>query len=195
MSISDDDQVFYNYKITACFHHLDQDYSGFITAEQIRRLGERVIEEVSKSAPVTQEQADKVRRAADSFWHAVTQMADANGDGRIALDEYIDAFRTGVMNRPEGFDETFGNVLLAFKDILDVDGNNSVSYNEFAALHRAYNIGEEATRAAFDRLDLDHSGELDMDEFARAAREYYQDTDRSAAGNDLWGALDIRTAA
>lgn len=82
--------------------------------------------------------------------HAYLQRMDANGDGRVDEDEYLDYMGRGFAR-------------------MDRDGNGVLEGDELPPGARPVTLHEhrQALRAAFRRQDRNHDGYLDAAELAR----------------------------
>jgi len=53
----------------------------------------------------------------------------------------------------------------------------------------AWRVDETDAREQFARMDTDRDGLISLDEFGRAAEEFFTSNGEGAVGNSLWGRL------
>lgn len=95
------------------------------------------------------------------------QAMDIDGNGIITLEEFQHAFEKN------GIHDT--NLVKLFNSI-DTNQTGSLSYSEFlaATMRRKMFLDEERLIEAFDRLDVDGNGYLEIDDFKRLMGEEFQ---------------------
>ncbi|KLL11056.1 calcium-binding protein [Protofrankia sp. BMG5.30] len=119
------------------------------------------------------------------FWLELLRHADSSSD-RLTRDEYIVATRlasvdTSRINVAEGIPH-------ALFDLIDIDGDNEVSKDEFARYEReVWKISAPDAVDVFAALDVDGDGRISRQEFIRAFREFYFSSDLEAPGSLLFG--------
>ncbi|MEV7087867.1 EF-hand domain-containing protein [Streptomyces sp. NPDC093085] len=105
---------------------------------------------------------------------------------RLTKDQFVEAarlasFDTSRFNVAEGSGH-------AIFDVIDADGDNEISGEEFGRLVKdVWKSEAPGTMEAFHRLDTDGDGVISRQEFIRAMREYYFSDDPEAPGSLFFG--------
>jgi Ca2+-binding EF-hand superfamily protein len=113
--------------------------------------------------------------------------ADLNGDKNISLEEFQtlkkkQAAKNGNTYNEKQINELFedkdrdGNGVLSYKEFgahpVDLDDDKSISYEEFAAMHKkraeraGRTVNEEWVKSTFPKKDTDGDGKLSYEELA-----------------------------
>ena len=111
---------------------------------------------------------------------------DADGDGRISLEEHIASYDVSL-NNPEMFQQLTMQYTQNVFGLWDQDHDGKLSVDEYAKLLGCYGGKEQDARNAFRHLDRDGDGYLDADEIVKAVEEFYLSDDPDAPGNWLIG--------
>ena len=170
-------------KLTALFRCHDRDGDGFLTKADYEGFAQRVCE-LWKYAPGTYEY-DTAHAQNEAVWNYVQEVADADKDGRVSLDEHLAAY-DNTLSDEKIFDRMvvrYGDTLL---NLCDLDRDGKVSEAEYVAFSECYGVAREASQEAFRLLDLNGSGYVSIEEMMKRGREFYGD-DPDAPGNWLVG--------
>ncbi|GIG70061.1 EF-hand domain-containing protein [Phytomonospora endophytica] len=174
-------------KLDRAFGHLDVDKNGSIEYQDLIDLASRLL-----SAFEVTPASDKGQAVLDSFegfWDAMVAAADMDGDRRLSPQEWRAGMSGAFIERDGGFDRSMRPAVKAVADLLDTDGNGTLSIEEFRAMQRAFGTAAEDVEPAFARIDTDGSGELTVGELVEAARQFYIGADESAPGNSFFGPI------
>ncbi|MFJ9577422.1 EF-hand domain-containing protein [Streptomyces sp. NPDC101191] len=111
----------------------------------------------------------------------------ADGANRLSKEQYHFAIRavsvdTSRFNMVEG-------VPHAVFDIMDTDGDNTISQAEFKKYLDVWNITDPGAMDTFAQLDTDGDGCISRHEFIRAVREFFYSSDLDAPGSLIFGRL------
>ncbi|MCX4527120.1 MULTISPECIES: EF-hand domain-containing protein [unclassified Streptomyces] len=175
-------------KLSRAFAHFDTDGSGHLESQDFVDLGSRML--AAFGEPATSPKGTAVMSGLVDFWTALSAELDRAKDGRIDLAEYQQGMRR-LYVEGKAYDTTFRPLAQAVVELIDTDGDGTVSRQEFHTAQRVFDggLGEAAAQEAFARIDSDGDGQLTVDEFETAIREYYTDPSDQAAGNVLFGRL------
>lgn len=154
---------FLNRKIDVCFQHGDQNGDGVLEKE------------------------DTLLAAFENFWTRVSLVMDTNRDGKVTPLEWREGMLNAFANNPEQFAEGLRPLAAALFAVCDRDDDGKVSPQEFACFQKAFGTSAGNTRIAFERLDRDGDGYLEVGELLDAWTEYYTSADPEARGNWLYG--------
>ena len=170
-------------KYEKLFALLDANGDGVIAEDDFELMGGRVLAAVGeeRSAAKGKEYADALM----TYWRALREIADADGDGRIDKGE----FRQALHQASDQFDVLIGPLYRAGFHLADRDDDGLVDRAEFVAIISATGVPEAEAGVAFDQL-AEHGGQLTKDQLMTAASRYYRDEDpANTASHLLFGAL------
>jgi tellurite resistance protein TerC len=122
------------------------------------------------------------------LFDALLSHMDANGDQEISREEFFAALGRTVRDRT-GFDSAVRAAASALLQVADTDGNGVLDPGEYTRLAAVYGARAEQAARAFDRLDRDHSGTLDLAELSLAIGQFFTSRDPQAGGNVVFGYL------
>ncbi|NUP02480.1 MAG: hypothetical protein HOW71_13890 [Nonomuraea sp.] len=141
------------------FEDLDADGDGFLTRNDYVALAHLRLQKTGVRADTAEGEA--VVEAFLNTWDTHVSALDADHDGQIGREEYVESFlalvRTGALEgvlRPM-FRATF--------DLADHDGDGELTAEEFRTLWSR----DDGLSAAFDRADADGDGRISFEEYAR----------------------------
>ena len=129
--------------IKSAFARYDLDGNGTLDKKEI----EAMLRELKKKPPTKRQ------------LNAIFEQADANGDGAISFEEFVDVITKLRKNKEQ-------EILECFK-IFDQDGNGTIDKQE---LLNIFMMTKEEVEPAdvdilFDQYDVDGNGVIDFDEF------------------------------
>ncbi|MFF8271402.1 EF-hand domain-containing protein [Streptomyces sp. NPDC016562] len=170
-------------KLDQLFAATDTDSDGYVDWSDYQRLVDRYLS--------TYKIDKRDRRAQALLISYQMQWAEllrhANGADRLSKEQFQTASRaasvdTSRFNMVEG-------VAHAIFDIMDTDGDNTISKSEFAQYLKVWNIIDPGALDTFVYLDTDGDGEISRQEFLRAVREFFYSPDLEAPGSLFFGRL------
>lgn len=110
--------------------------------------------------------------------------------GSLNCTESVAGMRKAVDNERQGVLQRLFEMIAAWMDIADTDGDGPIDEEEYIAMYsKTLGASREDLKVAFTKLDLDGNGTLDNEEAHRAAIEYCSSDDPQAPGNWLFGGL------
>jgi Ca2+-binding EF-hand superfamily protein len=157
-------------KLAMAFYRFDRNKDGVVDEADFALLGAAVA--ARQGAEEGSERHRKIVAAHQSWWEAYFKGGDANGDGKVTLDEYFAHVGAWVRADPDAIAHAVAGNELVF-DAIDVNGDGLLSADEFSSYVQAYGLTDADARTAFSRLDLDGDGTMSRAEFARNISEYY----------------------
>jgi Ca2+-binding EF-hand superfamily protein len=157
-------------KLAMAFYLFDRDKNGVLEEQDFVQLGAAVAN--LQGVPAESERYRKIVAAHRGWWDAYFKGGDADGDGKVTLEEYVANVDRWAGTTPEPIaDATAGNALVF--DTIDANGNGTLSADELSTYLQAYGLTDADARTAFAHLDRDQSGSISRAEFARNMAEYY----------------------
>ncbi|GHG96404.1 EF-hand domain-containing protein [Streptomyces rubradiris] len=170
-------------KLERTFDQMDANKDGYLDWTDYQKLADRYIQGYGLSRD------DRRARALQTFcqiyWLELLRHAGADGD-RLTKEQFVLANRLAVIDTSR-LNVTEGGGHAIF-DIVDADGDNEISRDEFARLTRdVWRDHSPATMDLFFRLDTDGDGAISRHEFIRAVREHFLSNDPDAPGSIFFG--------
>ncbi|EYF04266.1 EF-hand domain-containing protein [Chondromyces apiculatus] len=166
MAISD----FVKRKLAMAFYRFDRNKDGVVDEADFTTLGAAVA--ALQGVEEGTEQHRKIVAAHQTWWAAYFKGGDADGDGKVTLEEYFAHVGAWVGADAEAMAHAIAGNELVF-DAIDVNGDGALSPGEFSAYLQAYGLTDADARAAFSHLDLDGEGTMSRAEFAKNISAYY----------------------
>ncbi|MFF7367317.1 EF-hand domain-containing protein [Streptomyces tricolor] len=170
-------------KLERTFDQMDANKDGYLDWTDYQKLADRYIQGYGLSRD------DRRARALQTFcqiyWLELLRHAGADGD-RLSKEQFVLANRLAVIDTSR-LNVTEGGGHAIF-DIIDADGDNEISRDEFARLTRdVWGDHSPGTMDLFNRLDTDGDGTISRHEFIRAVREHFLSNDPDAPGSIFFG--------
>lgn len=170
-------------KLDRMFAATDTDCDGYVDWSDHERLVDRY--RSSYKIEKSDRRAQSLLAAYQMKWMELLRHAD--GADRLSKEQYHFATRaasvdTSRFNMVEG-------VPHAIFDIMDVDGDNTISKVEFKQYLNVWNITDPGAMDTFNELDTDGDGAISRQEFIRAVREFFYSQDLDAPGSLFFGHL------
>lgn len=167
----------------------DGTFRDHVDAEQFGPLV-KYVEESALKRNLLLQMASSLPMGEAGNIHKIFEAVDKNRDGSLTAEELREAFRRMGLTHDENFEEIW--------NALDVDGDGTLSFTEFAAamLFLCKDILEERLYAMFYEYDTDHNGLLDREEakefLSSATMLLKEDADQAEARNLLRDLLPKR---
>ncbi|MEV8331218.1 EF-hand domain-containing protein [Streptomyces niveus] len=170
-------------KLDQLFAVTDTDGDGYVDWNDHQRLVDRYLS--TYKIDKTDRRAQSLVVAYQMQWAELLRHAD--GVNRLSKEQFHHANRaasvdTSRFNMVEG-------VPHAIFDIMDIDGDNTISKAEFKQYLDVWSITDPSAMDTFNELDTDGDGAISRQEFIRAVREFFYSQDLNAAGSLFFGRL------
>ncbi|AFZ15511.1 EF hand repeat-containing protein (plasmid) [Crinalium epipsammum PCC 9333] len=170
-------------KLNLRFYMVDISKDGIVELADFEQQGQKVAELMGIQPGSTE--YDKIISANIGIWQTYWKGADADGDNKITVDEYLKFAEytiTAKVDEKNKLDQ-----VKALFDAVDLDGSGEIELKEYTIYLKAVGKSEEDAKVAFSKLDADGDGKLSRDEFALAMIEYHRGNDPQAPGNWFFG--------
>ncbi len=168
-------------KLTYTFNAYDATQNGVLEKDDFEKLA-IVYAEGLGFAKGSKESNDIIAQEVH-FFEFIVQHCDANNDGKITLEEFINGME--AWKKKPDFESFLKEYAKSLLNSLDKDKNGRIEFEEFLPF---LGIKDEAKgRKIFNAIDTDGSGYLDLDELTHAWREYCTSEDPSAPLNYMFG--------
>ncbi|MDV9186856.1 EF-hand domain-containing protein [Streptomyces sp. SR27] len=170
-------------KLDQMFGATDTDNDGYVDWSDYQRLVDRYLStyKIGKN----DRRAQSLLIAYQMQWAELLRHAD--GVDRLSKEQFHFANRaasvdTSRFNMVEGLPH-------AIFDLMDVDGDNTISKAEFKQYLDVWNITDPSAMDTFAQLDTDGDGAISRQEFIRAVREFFYSSDLETPGSLIFGRL------
>jgi Ca2+-binding EF-hand superfamily protein len=170
-------------KLDQLFNATDANSDGHVEWSDYQRLIDRYLS--SYKIDKNDRRAHALTAAYQMSWMELLRHAD--GKDRLNKAQFQHANRaasvdTSRFNMVEG-------VAHAVFDIMDTDGDNTISKAEFKQYLDVWGVSAPDAMDTFARLDTDGDGCISRQEFIRAVREFFYSSDLDAPGSLFFGHL------
>ncbi|GAA3503223.1 hypothetical protein GCM10019016_103330 [Streptomyces prasinosporus] len=170
-------------KLERTFDSMDANHDGYLDWSDYRKLADRYIQAYRLDKEDLRVRA--LQTFCQIYWLELLRHAGVDGD-RLTKEQFVTASRLAVIDTSR-LNVTEGGGHAIF-DIVDVDGDNEITKDEFARFLRdVWKIEAPDAMDMFTRLDIDGDGAISRHEFIRAIREYYLSNDPDAPGSLFFG--------
>ncbi|MFJ6725943.1 EF-hand domain-containing protein [Streptomyces sp. NPDC091281] len=170
-------------KLERNFDTMDANHDGQLDWSDYQKLADRYIQAYQL------DKNDRRARALQTFtqiyWLELLRHAGVDSD-RLTKEQFVTANRLAVIDTSRlNITEGGGHAIF---DVIDVDGDNEISKDEFArSLRDVWKIDAPDAMDSFTRLDTDGDGAISRHEFIRAVREHFLSNDPDAPGSLFFG--------
>ena len=162
--------------ITAVFASLDATHDGLISRDDATMRANQVCAAVAPDE--ASESHRDIQTAYGRLWEELMRYADAEGDGTLTLDEFLDAVDRGMLEDPEFVEGCMLVVSHAVFAAADRDGDGSISREEYAlAVTSIDEKNAELADAGFAMMDRDGDGLISRDELLQAIRDAFSSSE------------------
>ena len=120
------------------------------------------------------------------IWEAFWSQGDTDGDDRVTLTERLTSMEQFIAISPEQARAFARPVIEGLFEVVDADGDGSITEEEYRRFLRANGIAEDLVDDAVSRV-LD-DGPLSGEEYVDLMLDYYLATDADHRANWAWGA-------
>ena len=172
-------------KLTQHFHFRDLDKDGYVERSDWVQCAQNLI--AIREWPFGSSEYDEVMARHEAMWLTFWEPADLNGDGKVALDEYLHLAET---QRKMGFKYEMKQVRKLFGavfDTVDLDGDGEISLTEYKQFFRAWGLDAGTAVVAFSSLDLNSDARLSREAFLQYGVNFYINDEPDVAGNMIFG--------
>lgn len=171
-------------KLNRRFELMDVNHDGQLERGDYEALARRMIQGLGASPD-----SAKARAVLDTytrFWDEYISRMDADGDGKVTKQEYIEAIDRQTLDEST-FDRAFQPHFEAVAHLCDTDDDGVVDRDEFTRMMRVHGVNAQDASQSFEQIDRDHDGTLTVDELVSAARNYYLSDTPDTPGSTFFG--------
>lgn len=172
-------------KFNILFDWFDQNQDHYLTHDDFQQMAGLFIGLPGGDNP---ENSQALRDAFEKWWNLLLDSGDADADGRIGREEFINIMKSSV-TAPENFEGVVIRIADAFMRIVDTTEDGSLDFDEYVRMYDGLGIDPMHSSDAFRRLDRSGNGKISHEEFRAAITEFYLSDDENAPGNWLLGPM------
>ena len=122
-------------------------------------------------------------------WNDFLKAADADQNSEITLEEWLIYHDKLITDKHKAMQTVLPSVFAMF-DVMDADGDGSISMNEYKNFMIAFGIPDRwIGDDVFHRLDLNNDGSISKKELGELVEQMYFNPDPACPGNVLFGTL------
>ena len=168
---------FWNKKMDLAIKYRDADKDGFISQADFNNAGDRYVS-IAKASPEKVELAKKQRSI------VFEKLGLTDPSAKVSYD-VLKKFTAKSAENPDR-----RKFVAGLFDILDLDSNGELSYEEWETHHKCNGIDTAYAKASFEAMDTDKNGVVGRDEFTDYYEEFYYSTEDKLNSSLLYGPLD-----
>ncbi|NES25751.1 MAG: hypothetical protein F6K41_44375 [Symploca sp. SIO3E6] len=161
-------------KLQRLFQMLDNNGNGVIEPEDF----ERTVVSLAQMRGWSAESQEYQLMASSwlGFGERLMELADANGDGKIELHEWLDYLG-------KRFDHGLAD---AFLQLMDVNADGEIAVEELRAFYQTNDLDVSEISNNFQRLDLNQDGSISRTEMRELFDQFLYSEDELAVGSSLF---------
>jgi len=162
-------------KLQRLFQMLDNNGNGVIEPEDF----DRTVESLAQMRGWSPESQEYQLMASSwlGFGQRLLELADANGDGKIELHEWLNYLG-------KRFDHGLAD---AFLQLMDVNADGEIAVEELSAFYQTYDLDVSEISNNFQRLDINQDGSISRTEMRELFDQFLYSEDEIATGSSLFG--------
>lgn len=170
-------------KLALRFYMVDTSKDGIVELADFEQHGQKLAE--LRGIQPGSTDYEKIMSTSLDEWETYWKPADADGDNKITLDEFLKS--ADILIAAKTAEKINFRVDKGFFDSVDVDGDGEITLKEYTLFLKSSGRSEEDAKIAFSHLDTNGDGKLSRDEFSIAMHEYHDSNDPQAPGNWFFG--------
>lgn len=170
-------------KFTKLFTMYDHDNSGLISFTDFDTVTKKVAEYRD-----WEPNSAKINTLNGKFaycWIHLKGGIDQNRDQKVSLDEWLNYYEA-MLNDTKRHESEINSLVSLIFDVFDVDGDGTISSQEWIDFLAVYNSHRLYAEKTFSRLDINNDGFIAKDEFLKALYEFHYSEEPEALGNSLF---------
>ncbi|MDA0269196.1 MAG: calcium-binding protein [Cyanobacteria bacterium] len=173
-----------NRKLLKLFCMYDGDRDGFLVCQDFEKIASKLatIKNLGSRSPKFMMLRERMVKA----WKNLLKQADASGDKKISLEEWL-AYHDEVLSDRATYTAEVQAVMELIFDMFDTDGNGTICAQEWAELFQVYNIHPAYAPSTFKQLDANQDGCLSKDEVLALIDEFFCGDNAGAIANAMFG--------
>lgn len=183
--------AFFFQKMNRWFDAYDVDGDGVLTMQDFEQSLVNMVRllELSEDSPVY----ERALQINQNHWQHLLSISDQNRDHQITRDEFINwAIMAYQQRHVPSVEQAFESWIIGIFELLDVDGNGTISKQEYATFYQAHPavyVAEQVDEI-WDHLDTNHDGRLSFGEAFTMMLQFFFSDNPVDAGNWIYGKIE-----
>ena len=169
-------------KMSRLFKVYDADGNGFIEESDLLRIAHNFAEQ--RGLAPGSEGYNQLRAKFLFVWEYLQKFGDPNRDYAVSLSEFL-SYAQEVLE--ENYASIIGSTGSFLFELIDADGDGSITQDEFRLFFRAYGIEEGLVKDIFEKLDLNADSTISAEEFAKLGYDFHYSDDPLNPANWFFG--------
>ncbi|MFF1695260.1 EF-hand domain-containing protein [Streptomyces sp. NPDC058257] len=175
-------------KLKRYFTAIDADGSGTLTRGDFELVARRYVDALNL-APDSH-QAEKTRTATLKIWDDLISPMDANGDGKVSPEEFIDALQKSLATDRAAYAESIRPSANAYFELCDADDNGEVDEQEYIRLMgAACGIPADEAAATYRTLVPPAHDGMTRESWHEMLLSFFYDEEPDSPANHIFGRL------
>ncbi len=154
------------------FAKWDVNGDGIIDRHDFEAEAQRILKAFNEK-----ENTPKAKQVIAGFTGMFEYLAEKSGQGaqgRLTPEQFSTVAVQEVINRGDaGYATVVRPAIQAVLSLADADGDGMVSQSEYKTWMKAIGVSESAAEESFKKIDVNHDGELSIDELVIAVKRYH----------------------
>lgn len=171
-------------KLTRYFNCIDADGNGYFERADIDLIGARLAK--IRGFAVGSDEYNAIVGGLDQIWQYAREFGVSKNENSVSLLDWL-AHEAHILSDEELKESYMRKITRDVFDLVDFDGNGTISLEEYTQLMTAFGVEEGLPEWSFRKIDLDGSGEIEKDEFVQIVEEFHMSENPRARGNYLFG--------
>lgn len=111
------------------------------------------------------------------IWDYLAPRVGTGANGAINADQFISVIEHEMLSAGgAGFNKVLRTTIEAVVSLCDTDGDHMINPQEFRKWGKAIGLSQTEADQAFQKIDIDRDGHLDVDELINTVRDYHLGT-------------------
>jgi len=157
------------------FELWDTDHDGIVQRSDYEAEAVRTVRAFDESP-----ESPTGRQVISSYlgiWDYLAPKAGAGAKGSMSADQFLSVVEHEVLvTGGAGFNKVLRATIEAIVALCDTDGDSQINPKEFRKWGKAIGLSQAEADEAFERIDADQDGHLDVDELVDTVRDYHLGT-------------------
>ena len=171
-------------KLLKLFCMYDGDHNEYLVKKDFEKIAIKIAEvkNIGSRSP-------KILALKERFlqvWKSLLSDADASGDKKVCLSEWLAYYDDVLGNKEKYFQEVQSLMKLIF-EVFDDNGDGQLSREEWAQLFQVYDVHPAYAPTAFEKLDMNGDGFLSRDEVLVLIDDFFCGDDENSVANSMFG--------